>query len=51
MHAVVQIPMTDEERAVLEDEVLSDPEFMDSLRCDFITDLNTLKALCSHGPV
>ena len=47
----LQGKMTEEDRAVLEDEVLSTPEYVGTLREEFVGDLNTLKALSCHGPV
>lgn len=46
-----QSKLSDEDKAVLADEVLSTPDFISGLRKEFVEDLNALKALSAHGPV
>lgn len=48
---VFQSKLSDEDKAVLADEVLSTPDFISGLRKEFVEDLNALKALSAHGPV
>lgn len=47
----VQAELSEEEKAVLDDEVLNTPDFFNELRQEFVENLNTLKALSAHGPV
>ena len=48
---LVQGELSEEEKAVLEDEALSTPDFVSELRQEFVENLNALKALSAHGPV
>lgn len=47
----VQAELSEEEKAVLEDEALNTPGFVSELRQEFVENLNALKALSAHGPV
>ena len=40
-----------QEKEVLADDILSDPEFMPKLRNEFIEDMNTMLVLAAHGPM
>jgi hypothetical protein len=49
--AVEESRMSEEERAVMEDEALGSPDFIRELRTEFVDHLNAMKALSAHGPV